>query len=76
VVSGPYRITHAKIIDGDPLIEAVDVSTVTVPNTVGISLEANYAIQSSTGATGAKTATASNDADVGNAHILALKPKP
>jgi hypothetical protein len=36
--------------------------------------EGAYVLQASAGATGAKTATASADADVGNAHILALTP--
>lgn len=58
------------------MAEVVDTASVAVPNAAGISLEVNYAIQSAAAATGAKTATASNDADVGNAHILALKPKP
>ncbi len=58
------------------LTEVVDTASLTVPNAAGISLEVNYAIQSAAAATGAKTATASNDADTGNAHILALKPKP
>ena len=58
------------------MAEAVDTASLTVPNSAGISLEVNYAIQSAAAATGAKTATASNDADVGNAHVLALKPKP
>ena len=56
------------------MTEAVDRANVAVPNAVGISLEANYALQAAAGATGTKTATASNDADVGNAHILALRP--
>jgi MSHA biogenesis protein MshQ len=38
------------------------------------SLGVNYVLQAATGATGAKTATASTQADVGNAHILALRP--
>jgi MSHA biogenesis protein MshQ len=58
------------------MTEVVDAASQTVPNTLGISLEVNYVIQSATGATGTKTATASNDADAGCAHILALKPKP
>ena len=58
------------------MTEVVDATSGTVPNTLGISLEVNYVIQSASGATGTKTATASNDADAGCAHILALKPKP
>jgi MSHA biogenesis protein MshQ len=38
------------------------------------SLGVNYVLQAAIGATGAKTATASAQADVGNAHILALRP--
>jgi hypothetical protein len=40
------------------------------------SLAANYLVQAAQGASGAQTATASRDADVGNAHILALRPAP
>lgn len=40
------------------------------------SLGINYVLQAAAGATGAKTATASTQADVGNAHILALRPVP
>jgi len=38
------------------------------------SLGVNYVLQAAAGATGTKTATASTQADVGNAHVLALKP--
>jgi MSHA biogenesis protein MshQ len=55
------------------MTEAVDVASIAVPQTTGISLEINIAIQDSAGATGAKTATASNDADVGNTDIVALR---
>ena len=50
------------------------VASLPPPNGVGISMEGNYLVQAGAGATGVKTATASNDADVGNAHILALRP--
>ena len=56
------------------MTEVFDVASETVPAAAGISIEGNYVIQAAAGATGAKTATAGNDADVGNAHILALKP--
>lgn len=56
------------------MTEAFDVASETVPAAAGISIEGNYVIQAAADATGAKTATAGNDADVGNAHILALKP--
>ena len=55
------------------MTEAVDVASDAVPATVGISLEMSYATQASAGATGAKTATASNDTDSGVAQILALR---
>ena len=58
------------------MTEAFDRASVAVPNAVGIAVEGNYVLQPAAGATGAKSATASNDADVGNAHILALKPAP
>jgi hypothetical protein len=54
--------------------EGVDVASVAVPNAGGISLEMDYVIQSAAGATGDKTATASANSDVGNAHIVALRP--
>jgi hypothetical protein len=38
------------------------------------SLGVNYVLQAAAGATGNKTANASTQADVGNAHILALRP--
>ena len=56
------------------MTEVFDVASETVPAASGISIEGNCVIQAAAGATGAKTATAGNDADVGNAHILALKP--
>ena len=54
------------------MTEAVDVSSDAVPNAVGIILEMNYVVQPVAGATGVKTATASNDADVGVGQTLAL----
>ena len=38
----------------------------------GQAVEASYALQATAGASGAKTATAGGDADVGNTHILAF----
>jgi len=58
------------------MTEAFDVASQAVPNAGGIAIEGNWAIQVAAGATGTKTATASNDSDVGNAHVLALKPAP
>ena len=56
------------------MAEAFDVASNTVPSSGGISIEGNYLSQASAGSTGTKTATASNNPDVGDAHILALKP--
>jgi MSHA biogenesis protein MshQ len=56
------------------MTEGFDVASLAVPNAVGQSTEGNFALQSAAGPTGTKTATASNDADVGNTHILALRP--
>ena len=58
------------------MTEAFDVASLTVPNAAGIAIEGNYVLQPAAGATGVKTATASGNTDVGNAHILALKPAP
>jgi MSHA biogenesis protein MshQ len=58
------------------MVEAVDLASVTAPAPSGISLELNYALQGFAGVTGTKTATASGNADAGNAHALALSPGP
>jgi transcriptional regulator CtsR/regulation of enolase protein 1 (concanavalin A-like superfamily) len=55
------------------MTEAFDVASVTVPNSGGEAIEGNYQLQTAVGATGARMATASGDADVGNAHTLALR---
>ena len=54
------------------MTEAVDVASEAVPAVTGVSLEMSYVTQASAGATGTKTATASNDNDCGVAQILAL----
>ncbi len=54
------------------MTEAFDVASTSTGST-GESIESNYQLQSAIGATGTRTATASNDADTGNAHTLALK---
>ena len=55
------------------MTEAFDVASVTVPNSGGEAIEGNYELRAASGATGTRTATASGDADVGNAHALALR---
>jgi hypothetical protein len=44
-------------------------------NATGMAIEGNRVLQAVAGATGLKTATASGNADAGNTHILALKPR-
>ncbi len=56
------------------MTEAGDVASLTTNNASGQSMEMAYLAEYGMGATGAKTANAGGDADVGNAHILALRP--
>ena len=56
------------------MTEALDAAALTVPDANGQAIEGNYVAQAAIGATGAKTATASGNADTGNTHILALRP--
>ncbi len=56
------------------MTEAVDVASETVPNCCGDAMEVNYRLQPAAGATGAFTATASGDTDVGVTQTLALNP--
>ncbi len=58
------------------MTEAFDVASNAVPDGFGISVAGSHAVQAAAGATGAKTATASNDADTGNTHTLALRAAP
>lgn len=58
------------------MTEAVDKYSETSPGANGISLEMNYLLLTSTGATGAKVATASNNGDEGASQSLALKSIP
>lgn len=57
------------------MAEAFDIASETLGAT-GISLSAHYVLRPSTGATGTRAATASNDADTGNAAALALRRIP
>ena len=58
------------------MTEAFDVSSTPVPNGAGMSVVGSYAVQAAVGATGTKTATASNDADPGNAFTGAMRAAP
>ncbi|MBM4014249.1 MAG: hypothetical protein FJ293_04710 [Planctomycetes bacterium] len=53
--------------------ESIDVASAPPPAATGICFTATHALQAAAGATGNKTATASNDADTGNAAIVALR---
>ncbi len=54
------------------MTESADTSSTTVPNATGTSIEMSYAVQTAAGATGAKTATASDNATNGITQIIAL----
>jgi hypothetical protein len=56
--------------------EIVDISSLAPPAATGICITLTCALQSAIGATGSKTATASNDSDTGNAAIVALRKAP
>jgi outer membrane protein assembly factor BamB len=56
------------------MTEALDVASLPVADSLGISLLGSYKIQATATATGALTATAASNADTGAAVTLALKP--
>ncbi len=56
------------------MTEAVDKMSESATGSSGVSLEGNYLFESSSAATGTKSAVASNNADVGNTGSLALRP--
>jgi galactose oxidase-like protein/glyoxal oxidase-like protein len=55
------------------MTEAFDITTPAAPNSAGQAILGSWVRQAAAGATGVKAATASNDADVGNTHVLALQ---
>jgi hypothetical protein len=55
------------------MAEGFDVTVPAANYATGQATEGNYVLQAAAGATGAKTATASANADRGNTHILALR---
>lgn len=55
------------------MTEAVDVASRPL-NAVGATIEINYELRTSMGATGSRTATVANFADNGSAQLLALRP--
>ncbi|WP_372522089.1 DUF6701 domain-containing protein [Sulfuricaulis sp.] len=56
--------------------EAVDVASLAPNNAAGISMEMNYEIRPTIGATGTRTATATATADTGAVQSISLKPTP
>ncbi len=60
------------------MTESVDISSLPPTNALGIMLEMNYELRAVAGATGARTASASNPpaSDTGGTHMLALRPAP
>ncbi|MEM6570220.1 MAG: Ig-like domain-containing protein [Planctomycetota bacterium] len=58
------------------MTEVADVASLVPDDAVGISLSVNVELLTVAGATGARSATASGNADSGNAHAVALSPGP
>ncbi|MDH5235184.1 MAG: hypothetical protein OEW77_09485, partial [Gemmatimonadota bacterium] len=58
------------------MTEAADRASLATPNDLGLSLEVNYELRATAGATGTRTATHANPpaSDTGAAHMLALRP--
>jgi hypothetical protein len=60
---------------GGSLTEVVDVASVAPNSANGISMSGNYERQAAIGAIGAKSSSVGGNADVGNAQIVALRPR-
>jgi len=58
------------------MTEAFDARSSVATMSTGICVCGCYAVQSAAGATGARTATAAGDADVGNTAIVVLARAP
>jgi MSHA biogenesis protein MshQ len=58
------------------MTEAVDVASLAANNANGISMEINWEVRATAGATGTRTATASANGDSGAVHSISLKPTP
>jgi hypothetical protein len=74
VVTSHAFASSATWSEPSGMTEAFDIASETPTVSAGISITGTYRRQAAAGATGAKTATASGNADTGNTHILALKP--
>ena len=75
IVTSHAFSSSASFTPPSGMTEAFEIASEAIPSSGGESMEGNYQLQVAIGSTGSKTATASNDADVGNAHTLALKSK-
>jgi hypothetical protein len=75
LVTGHALASAATWTPPSAMSEAFDDASITVPNAAGISIEGSNVPQATIGATGARIATASGNADTGIAHILALRPR-
>jgi MSHA biogenesis protein MshQ len=56
------------------MTEAIDISSQAPSNTNGVSMEMNYELRSTIGATGTRQATANGNADLGATQSLAINP--
>jgi hypothetical protein len=75
VVTSHALASSAVFASPSGMTEAFDAMSMTSRDATGVSIEGNYRLQKTVSATGTATATASNDADTGNADTLALKSK-
>ena len=75
IVTSHAFASSATFTPPSGMTEAFEIASEAIPSSGGECMEGNYQLQAAIGSTGSKTATASNDADVGNAHTLALKSK-
>src|ERR1035441_2381119 len=75
VVTSHAFASSAGFAPPSGMTEAFDAMSMTSRDATGVSIEGNYRLQKTVSATGTATATASNDADTGNADTLALKSK-
>lgn len=58
------------------MIEAVDIASLAPSNAAGISMEMNYEVRATAGATGARIASVGGNADFGAAQSVSLKATP
>ena len=66
IVTAHAFASSATFTSPTGMAEAVDVASNAVPRADGQSIQLNYGVQTAAGATGVRTAVASNNADTGN----------